>query len=289
MVKTLQKDASRRLRTVRRRRTLTDGADFSGLGTVSLALKKKGRVAKIRMSTLFASDKSSACAKITKHVARPQIFHANVLDRDVEQLPKVDIYSCASPCTGFSNAGKREGFENQNGELFFKPLEVIAKIRPTVVISENLPQITTVYEESMNVHISALKNMGYEVQWKILNTADFHIPHHRKRWYLVAILASKMRPRAFDWWPDEQPAGSLREHIDTLPPQLWKPFPISKELWTSNVLYAYEQCAKKGINPFETPVVIDMGATPHYSYHKVAMVCMKTSCLMELFFNERKF
>ena len=63
--------------------------------------------------------------------------------RDEYVLPKVDVYSFASPCTSFSNAGKRDGIENPNGALFFKSLEVIAAVRPRLVISENVPQVAT--------------------------------------------------------------------------------------------------------------------------------------------------
>ena len=242
---------------------------------MSFAIRKLATRAGIPASTLWASDKKKACEKITQHTARPVTFHANVLERDESELPKVDVYSFASPCTSFSNAGLRDGVNSPNGALFFKPLEVISAVPPALVISENVLQIASCHVECMNLLISALEGMGYEAQWAVLNTANFGVPHNRKRWYLIAIHRSKLRRSApRDWFPATAPLpeGSLLEDfIEILSPQKWQPLPTSKPLWTLNVQTAYERVLMDNVNPFTTPVVVDMGATPHYSYHTVAM------------------
>ena len=251
------------------------------MGTTSLALRKLCARAGIEVCTEFACEKNKASAKITQHVAKPRLFFKDVLTRDHTRAlaglhNTIDVYCFAPPCTTFSPAGTKQGVDRPDGELFFATLPVIDFLRPKVVIAENVPRISTTFKGCMDVLIASLEDMGYEVQWQILNTADYKIPQNRKRWYLVAILKRYLRPQgvsswfplkdSFNWFSEK----TIEDIIHPLEPHLWKPLPTSKPLWTKNVMAAYQQCCKKNIDPFTNTVVVDMGASARYSYHQVS-------------------
>ena len=112
-----QSSAVHRVRTIP---AIKDGIDFSGCATVSLGLKKVCQKMGIHTATKFACEKNKAAINITKHVAKPEIFHDDVLSRDATSLPHVDVYSFSSPCTSFSPAGEGRGIESNDGQLVFR-------------------------------------------------------------------------------------------------------------------------------------------------------------------------
>ena len=165
-------------------------------------------------------------------------------------------------------------------------MNVIEDVRPKLIISENVPQCSTTWKIAMEVLLGALKRLGYVTSWTILNTADFGIPQSRKRWYLLAIRSDVLRPEGAlqpeKWWP--QPKDDIKlglaSFVTALPASEWKPIPTDKVLHTRNVEHAYSQCVANTINPFVTPIVVDMAASERYSYHMVdqAPTLTKSRC-----------
>ena len=244
--------------------------------------------------TSFATEKNVAVAKITNYVANPKRFDSDILKRDSSSLPAaLDVYTWSSPCQKFSIAGNLQGIEDDDGQLYFAALEAIQQSRPKLVISENVTALQQRYYACREVLDAALHKLGYETRWKILNTADYDVPHQRKRLYLIAIRSDVLRSQNVQyrvgWWPEPRELEAsdyqrIHNFVDVLPPKDWATLPQHKDwkvLYKNNVKSAYKHCFhEKGINPFATPVLVDMGATPHYSYYRVGVCpCLtRTRC-----------
>ena len=91
------------------------GADFAGIGTFSLAMglvmdDASGEMP-CRWEHVFSCDNDPLCESLIKTSKyQPEVFYRDVLTRpQVDQLPKVDVYSFSAPCVTFSTLGKRDG------------------------------------------------------------------------------------------------------------------------------------------------------------------------------------
>ena len=106
----------------------------------------------------------------------------------VEKLPKFDLLTGGFPCQAFSMMGKKLGFEDKRGNLFYSIIEILRKKQPKYVLLENVRNLKThdsgkTYREI----IRALEqDAGYQVYDDIFNTSDYGLPQHRRRIYIFA-------------------------------------------------------------------------------------------------------
>ena len=99
------------------------------------------------------------------------------------------IFVCRISFQAFSIAGKRGGFADARGTLFFEIARLVADKRPAYFILENVPGLLS-HDKGRTFHtiLSTLSELGYGVEWKVLNSKDFGVPQSRKRVYLVGYL-----------------------------------------------------------------------------------------------------
>ena len=108
---------------------------------------------------------------------------------DPDDLPPFDLLCGGFPCQAFSNAGKRKGFADARGALFFEIARLAEARRPAYLLLENVPGLLTHDQgRTFAVILSALDDLGYHVEWTVLNSANFHVPQSRKRLFLICYL-----------------------------------------------------------------------------------------------------
>ena len=93
------------------------------------------------------------------------------------------------PCQAFSIAGKRRGFEDTRGTLIFSVLRIIAEKHPKLVLLENVKGLLS--HDSGNTFktiISSLAELGYAVEWQVLNAKNFGVPQNRERVFIIGHL-----------------------------------------------------------------------------------------------------
>ena len=263
------------------------GSDFSGLDTLVIASKKLcAKIEKPVVST-HACDKSRACKKLIMHLHAPAVFNNDIRTRDTSSLPDCDIYSFTSPCHPFSCGGKMGGITTADGQLLFKILDFIKLKQPKAIISENVPTFEFKFRPVRDALITDLEKLGYVVQSGLLKTSDLGIPQHRTRWYMIAIHKKVLRrndiPFGKHWLPTKiAGSGSLSDiDVKPLPDGLWKMMP-DHPLHRTNVLSALEK-SSASVNPFQTPVVIDMGSSIRYSSFKIDACMTLTSNRCSMF------
>ena len=109
-----------------------------------------------------------------------------------EDLPDIDLICGGFPCQSFSIAGKRGGFEDARGTLFFEIARIARVKRPKYLLLENVPGLLSHDGgRTFATILGTLSELGYDVAWQVLNSADFGVPQSRKRVFLVCCLGEE--------------------------------------------------------------------------------------------------
>lgn len=105
------------------------------------------------------------------------------------RMPGFDLLCAGFPCQAFSIAGRRAGFADARGTLFFEIARLVEAGRPAYFLLENVPGLLS-HDKGRTFHtiLSTLWELGYHVEWKVLNSKDFGVPQSRKRVYIVGYL-----------------------------------------------------------------------------------------------------
>lgn len=178
------------------------GTDFSGIGSPEMALK----MLSIEHEQVFACEIDKYARKSFEAVhGSPKTFYNDITKRDHSEVPQLDLYCAGFPCQAFSMAGKRKGFEDVRGTLFFNVAEFIKINQPKCFILENVKGLLSHDGgKTFQTIISLLTDnggtangqmfipyfedgLGYHVYYKVLNTKDFGIPQNRERIFLVGF------------------------------------------------------------------------------------------------------
>ncbi len=103
-------------------------------------------------------------------------------------IPDFDILLAGFPCQAFSMAGKKGGFEDTRGTLFFNLAEILKRKRPRAFLLENVKGLA-IHEggKTLSVILNTLERLNYKVKYKVLNSKDFGVPQNRERIYIVGF------------------------------------------------------------------------------------------------------
>jgi len=111
--------------------------------------------------------------------------------KDIYDVPPFDMMLAGFPCQPFSYAGKRKGFGDTRGTLFFEIERILDQNRPKAFLLENVRGLKTHDGgRTFETIISNLHRLGYGTHELILNSSDFNVPHNRVRLYILGILGA---------------------------------------------------------------------------------------------------
>ncbi|HBW57694.1 MAG TPA: DNA cytosine methyltransferase, partial [Oscillatoriales bacterium UBA8482] len=158
---------------------------FSGIGGLRLAFEKAD------YQCVYACEKDPACQWVyfNNFGEQPE---DDITKIDYNNLPKFDVLTAGFPCQPFSICGKRQGFKDTRGTLFFHICEIIAIHHPRVIILENVKHL--LYHDqgkTLQTILYSLEDLGYAVDYKLLNAKDFGLPQNRERVIIVACKDKK--------------------------------------------------------------------------------------------------
>jgi DNA (cytosine-5)-methyltransferase 1 len=117
---------------------------------------------------------------------------------DTRELPDFDLLVGGFPCQAFSIAGKRKGFDDTRGTLFFDIARILADKKPKHILLENVKGLLS--HEGGNTFttiIRVLTDLGYFVEWQVLNAKNFGVPQNRERVFIVGHLGGQPRQKVF--------------------------------------------------------------------------------------------
>jgi len=158
---------------------------FSGIGGFETALNRFGG------ECVMASEIDKFVVKAYEAIYgyKPK---GDVTKIDAKDVPDHDILTAGFPCQSFSVAGKRKGFEDTRGTLFFEVARIAKVKQPRVVLLENVKGLVTHDKgKTLKVILETMEGLGYTVWYKVLNSKYFGVPQNRERIFIVCIKEPK--------------------------------------------------------------------------------------------------
>lgn len=106
-----------------------------------------------------------------------------------DALPDFELLVGGFPCQTFSLAGKRAGFEDTRGTLFFEIARIARSKQPRLLVLENVKGLLS-HDDGRTFHtiLSTLDEIGYDAEWEVLNSKHFGVPQNRERVFIVGHL-----------------------------------------------------------------------------------------------------
>ena len=115
-----------------------------------------------------------------------------------EDLPEIDLICAGFPCQPFSVSGRRLGFADTRGTLFHEIVRVAEARRPAYLLLENVPGLLNHEDgKTFGTILAAIHELGYSLEWCVLNSANFGVPQQRRRVYIVGYLDSRLSGKIF--------------------------------------------------------------------------------------------
>lgn len=158
---------------------------FAGIGGIRLGFS---RAFKDSLEFVFSSE-IDKYAQITYSVNFGDMPFGDITKIDEKTIPGHDIILAGFPCQAFSIAGKRAGFNDTRGTLFFDVLRIAKFHMPQVIFLENVKGFVGHDKgKTFRVVKESLEELGYKVFSEVLNAKNFGVPQNRERIYIIAFL-----------------------------------------------------------------------------------------------------
>lgn len=169
---------------------------FAGIGGIrkgfEIACANKG----IKAECVFTSEIKPHAIEVLKQNHPGEAIHGDITKIDAEDIPDFDFLLGGFPCQAFSYAGKRLGFSDTRGTLFFDVERILKEKKPYGFVLENVEGLVNHDRQNQKdkigrtlaVILEHLEALGYKVSWKVLNAKYFGVPQERKRIYIVGTI-----------------------------------------------------------------------------------------------------
>lgn len=133
-----------------------------------------------------------------------------VSDEFIRGIGSVDVICGGFPCQAFSIAGKRKGFEDTRGTLFFEIARFASILRPKYLFLENVRGLLN-HERGATFEtiLRALDELGYDVEWQVLNSKDY-VPQNRERVFIIGHLRGECTRKIFPFSGNDEPLVELQ-------------------------------------------------------------------------------
>lgn len=160
---------------------LTFYDSFAGMGGIRLGMENAG------FCCVGSCEINKAARETYAMNFGIEPIHTDI--REVEKLPKGTNVLCGGfPCQAFSHLGKRRGFKDPNGNLFFELARLMEVSHPRACLLENVKGLVSHDGgRTLNTVLGTLKELGYHVSWQVTRAQDFGLPQRRERVFIVGF------------------------------------------------------------------------------------------------------
>jgi len=185
--------------------------------------------------------------KIYQHHFPNHKAYGDITKINEKELPDFDLLVGGFPCQSFSIAGKRKGFLDTRGTMFFEIARIAREKRPRLLLLENVKGLLS-HDKGATFYtiISTLDELGYDCQWQVLNSKNHGVPQNRERVFIVGHLRGTPRPEVFPFGKNVEETTECGVYTGTLTSR----YPASQREGT----YIEENGNRKGeINQLNQP------------------------------------
>ncbi len=170
---------------------------FAGAGGLAIGMERAG------FETVMLNElNADACRTLRANRPRWEVREGDVSKLEFKPFRgQVDVVSGGFPCQAFSYAGKKMGFEDARGTLFFEFARAIKEIEPRVFVAENVRGLMS-HENGRTLEAieQVIRELGYElVEPRVLKALFYKVPQKRERLFLVGIRRDLFPLVAFRW------------------------------------------------------------------------------------------
>lgn len=168
---------------------------FCGIGGFRLGFEKASK----KYKTVWANDIDKyACQVYRKNFGSKELVEGDITKIGPNTIPNFDILTAGFPCQSFSLAGKREGFRDIRGTMFFEVVRIAGVKRPKMLLLENVKGLLSADKGYCFWRIlEVLSELGYDVEYQILNSKYFGVPQNRERVFIIGYLRTEPTRQIF--------------------------------------------------------------------------------------------
>lgn len=183
---------------------------FAGIGGIRCGLEQAARKKGLNPVCVFTSEIKPYAVKVLRDNHPMETITGDITQVETNHIPDFDILCAGFPCQAFSSAGKRQGFADTRGTLFFEVERILRDKRPKGFILENVEGLVNHDGgKTLQVIIDRLTALDYKFDFRVLNSKYFGVPQERKRIYIVGSLYDK--PDLNDFPIRESTLGDILE------------------------------------------------------------------------------
>ena len=164
---------------------------FAGTGGIRLAMEQACSEADIETECVFSSEiDKNACLSYELNFGQNPISDI----REVKEFPDFNFLLAGFPCQAFSYAGKKKGFGDTRGTLFFDVERILNQKRPGYFLLENVRGLIA-HDKGRTYQTikERLENIGYSVDYLLLNSSNFDVPQNRVRIYILGVMEKELK------------------------------------------------------------------------------------------------
>jgi DNA (cytosine-5)-methyltransferase 1 len=179
---------------------------FAGIGGLRLGFEGAFKNAGYHAKCVMTSEIKPFALKVLQHNFSHDYFVGDITKVKNSEIPDFDFLLGGFPCQPFSAGGKRLGFVDTRGTLFFEIERILAHKKPYGFILENVEGLVKhdlenkkdTIGKTLSIILEKLSGLGYKVSWNVLNAADFGLPQARKRVFIVGTKTEKINLGGFE-------------------------------------------------------------------------------------------
>ncbi len=217
-------------------RTVRYFSTFSGIGGFELGISSAHNLISVRNAAKaqehrwYSSNNANApsvpvClgySEIDRHAVTIYQKHfpshtnyGDITKLNPATLPDFDLLVGGFPCQAFSVAGKRRGFQDARGTLFFDLARILQAKQPRLFCFENVKGLLSHDDgDTFRTIITTLIELGYDLQWQVLNSKNFGVPQNRERVFIIGHLRGTPRPEVFPFTNTDTTTDKRHKSID---------------------------------------------------------------------------
>ncbi len=165
---------------------------FAGIGGIRCGLEQAAKEKGLRPVCVFSSEIKPPAVKVLRDNHPSETITGDITKVDTKNIPDFDILCAGFPCQAFSSAGKRQGFADTRGTMFFEVERILRDKRPKGFILENVEGLVNHDGgKTLQVIVDRLAALNYKFVFRVLNSKFFGVPQERKRIYIVGSTCHK--------------------------------------------------------------------------------------------------